>query len=130
LGVSRSGGHLAIGCLLAIFAPRLPRVNPYWAFAMALAAMSVQFFTADTAARTLLLLIVLKPVFYVSLAGVLLHVVQTPYRVLNWRPVGLGGADQLQPVSVAGAILRGSPYVLGVFGACGRRLRMSFLLPH
>ena len=26
----------------------------------------------------------LKPVFYVSLAGVLLHVVQTPYRVLTW----------------------------------------------
>jgi peptidoglycan/LPS O-acetylase OafA/YrhL len=75
---------LAIGCLLAIFAPRLPRVNPYWASAMAGAAMSVQFFTADTAVRTLLLLIVLKPVFYVSLAGVLLHVVQTLYRVFNW----------------------------------------------
>jgi peptidoglycan/LPS O-acetylase OafA/YrhL len=79
--------NLAIGCLLAIVAPRMPRVRPYWALAMAVAAMSVQFFSADTAARTLLSLIVLKPVFYVSLAGVLLHVVQTPYRMLNWGPV-------------------------------------------
>jgi len=30
---------------------------------------------------------VLKSAFYVSLAGVLLHVIQTPYRVLNWGPV-------------------------------------------
>lgn len=78
---------LAIGCLLAVFAPRLPRIKPYWALAMAVAAMSVQFFPAETTARTLLLLIVLKPIFYVSIAGVLLHVVQTPYRVLNWGPV-------------------------------------------
>ena len=79
--------NLAIGCLLAIVAPRMPRIRPYWALAMAVAAMSVQFFSADSAARTLVSLIVLKPVFYVSLAGVLLHVVQTPYRALNWRPV-------------------------------------------
>lgn len=79
--------NLAIGCLLAVFAPRLPRIKPYWAFAMAVAAMSVQFFPAGTTARTLLLLIVLRPIFYVSIAGVLLHVVQTPYRVLNWGPV-------------------------------------------
>jgi peptidoglycan/LPS O-acetylase OafA/YrhL len=79
--------NLAIGCLLAVFAPRLPRIKPYWALAMAVAAMSVQFFPAETTARTLLLLIVLKPIFYVSVAGVLLHVVQTPYRVLNWGPV-------------------------------------------
>jgi peptidoglycan/LPS O-acetylase OafA/YrhL len=79
--------NLAIGCLLAVFAPRLPRVKPYWALAMAMAAMGVQFFPADTTARTLLLLIVLKPIFYISIAAVLLHVVQTPYRVLNFGPV-------------------------------------------
>jgi peptidoglycan/LPS O-acetylase OafA/YrhL len=79
--------NLAIGCLLAVFAPRLPRIKPYWALAMALAAMGVQFFPAPTVARTLVLLFVLKPIFYVSIAGVLLHVVQTPYRVLNWGPV-------------------------------------------
>jgi peptidoglycan/LPS O-acetylase OafA/YrhL len=54
---------------------------------MAVAAMSVQFFSAESAGRTLLLLIVLKPIFYVSIAGVLLHVVKTPYRVLNCGPV-------------------------------------------
>ena len=79
--------NLAIGCLLAVFAPRLPKVKPYWALAMVVAAMSVQFFSAESAGRTLLLLIVLKPIFYVSIAGVLLHLVQTPYRVLNWGPV-------------------------------------------
>jgi peptidoglycan/LPS O-acetylase OafA/YrhL len=79
--------NLAIGCLLAVFAPRLPRVKPYWAVVMAVAAMGVQFFPAENTARTLLLLFVLKPVFYISIAGVLLHVVQTPYRALNWGPV-------------------------------------------
>lgn len=79
--------NLAIGCLLAIFATRLPRIKPYWALGMAVAAMSVQFFPAATPARTLFLMVALKPVFYVSLAGVLLHVVQTPYRWLNWGPM-------------------------------------------
>jgi peptidoglycan/LPS O-acetylase OafA/YrhL len=79
--------NLAIGCLLAVFAPRLPRVKPYWAMVMAVAAMGVQFFPAENTARTLLLLFVLKPIFYISIAGVLLHVVQTPYRALNWAPV-------------------------------------------
>lgn len=79
--------NLAIGCLLAVFAPRLPRVKPYWAVVMAVAAMGVQFFPAENTARTLLLLFVLKPIFYISIAGVLLHVVQTPYRSLNWGPV-------------------------------------------
>jgi peptidoglycan/LPS O-acetylase OafA/YrhL len=79
--------NLAIGCLLAVFAPRLPRVKPYWAVVMAVSAMGVQFFPAENTARTLLLLFVLKPIFYISIAGVLLHVVQTPYRALNWGPV-------------------------------------------
>ncbi len=79
--------NLAIGCLLAIFASRLPRVKPYWALAMAVAAMAVQFFPATNTPRTLLLIMVLKPIFYISLAGVLLHVVQTPYRILNWGPI-------------------------------------------
>jgi peptidoglycan/LPS O-acetylase OafA/YrhL len=79
--------NLAIGCLLAVFAPRLPKVKPFWALAMIVAAMSMPFFPAENAARTLVLLIVLKPIFYVSIAGVLLHVVQTPYRLLNWGPV-------------------------------------------
>jgi peptidoglycan/LPS O-acetylase OafA/YrhL len=79
--------NLAIGCLLAMFAPRLPRIKPYWALAMAVAAMGAQFFPATTPLRTLFLIIALKPIFYVSLAGVLLHVVQTPYRILNWAPV-------------------------------------------
>jgi hypothetical protein len=115
--------NLAIGCLLAIFAPRLSRVNPCLASAMAGAAMSVQFFMADTAARTLLVLIVLKPVFYVSLAGVLLHVVQRPYRVLNWSPV-----VWLGQISYSLYLWRRSPHALRLFGPCDRCLRLSFLL--
>jgi peptidoglycan/LPS O-acetylase OafA/YrhL len=78
---------LAIGCLLALFAPRLPNIKPYWALTMAMAAIVVELFSANSVARTMFMLIVLKPIFYVSIAGVVLHVVQTPYRVLNWGPV-------------------------------------------
>jgi peptidoglycan/LPS O-acetylase OafA/YrhL len=37
--------------------------------------------------RTLILLFALWPVLYAAIAGVLLHVVQTPYRILNVGPV-------------------------------------------
>jgi peptidoglycan/LPS O-acetylase OafA/YrhL len=79
--------QLAIGCLLAIFAPRLPRIKGYWALLMTLAMIFVPWFPATSAARTLFMLFFLKPLVNVSIAGVVLHVIQVPYRALNWAPV-------------------------------------------
>jgi peptidoglycan/LPS O-acetylase OafA/YrhL len=45
------------------------------------------WFPAITPARTLFRLFLLQPLLNVSIAGVVLHVIQVPYRVLNWAPV-------------------------------------------
>jgi len=45
------------------------------------------WFPATSPARTLFMLFVLKPVVHISAAGLVLHVIQTPYRILNWGPV-------------------------------------------
>ena len=77
------GDNLAIGCLLAIFAIRIPKPSPYLAVAMSSVLVLVPLFEATTAKRTLLMLFVLHPVLLASIAGVVLHVVQVPYRFLN-----------------------------------------------
>jgi peptidoglycan/LPS O-acetylase OafA/YrhL len=79
--------QLAIGCLLAIFAPRLPRISGYLAVVMLLIAIFVPWFPATSPARTLFMLFGLRPLLHVSLAGLVLHVIQVPYRALNWSPV-------------------------------------------
>lgn len=79
--------NLAIGCLLAIFASRIPRIRPCLGWFMLLPVALVPMCLAVTRSRTLLLLFVLWPLMHVSIAGVLLHVVQTPYRFLNFAPV-------------------------------------------
>lgn len=79
--------NLAVGCLLAIFAARMPRIGPWVALAMVVAIVLIPQFPAHTPARTLFMLFVLWPVMNVCIAGVLLHVVQHPYRMLNLAPV-------------------------------------------
>jgi peptidoglycan/LPS O-acetylase OafA/YrhL len=79
---------LAVGCLLAIYAPRLPRIKRRWALLMILPVALVPVYVADVHFRTTpLLLLILWPVLHVSIAGLLLHAVQTPYWILNIRPV-------------------------------------------
>lgn len=79
--------QLAIGCLLAIFHLRMPRIKKSWAAAMlALAALSI-WFPANTPYRTLFALFCIKPVVDVCIAGLILHVIQVPYWALNCRPV-------------------------------------------
>jgi len=77
---------LAIGCLLAIFAPRLPRIPGYIAILMTAIVFLVPFFPGNTPTRTLFELFVLQPLLQVSIAGLILHVIQAPYRFLNWGP--------------------------------------------
>jgi len=79
--------NLAIGCLLAIFASSIPRIRPWAGLCMLLPIVLVPLFLAVTRSRTFLLLFLLWPLLHVSIAGVLLHVVQTPYRWLNFAPL-------------------------------------------
>ncbi len=79
--------HLAVGCLLAILAPRLPRIRRSIALLMLGALILIPFFDANTRVRTLFSLFALSPLLDVAAAGLVLHVIQFPYRALNWRPV-------------------------------------------
>ena len=79
---------LAVGCLLAIFAPRLPRIKAPWALAMSLPVVLVPVYLGHMHFHmTWILLLVLWPMMNVSIAGLLLHAVQRPYGILNARPV-------------------------------------------
>jgi len=79
---------LAIGCLLAILAERLPRVKAAWALLMIFPVALVPVYVGMMRFHvTPLLLFALWPVMHVSIAGLLLHVVQKPYWILNVRPV-------------------------------------------
>ena len=86
-GFPGAAGSLAAGCLLAMLAPRLPKINPYLALVMMLAVAFLPLFPLDTKGRTLFVIFILDPILHLSIAGVLLHVVQVPYRILNIRPV-------------------------------------------
>jgi peptidoglycan/LPS O-acetylase OafA/YrhL len=83
---------LAMGCLLAIFAARLPnlreKVKAGWALAMIVPVVLVPMYWGSMRFHiTAVLLLVLWPVMHVSIAGLLLHVVERPYWILNVRPV-------------------------------------------
>lgn len=79
--------QLAIGCLLAIFMPRLPKISGYTALAMVFLVILIPGFPASSSARTLFMLFVLRPILHVSIAGCVMHVIQVPYRALNWGPI-------------------------------------------
>jgi peptidoglycan/LPS O-acetylase OafA/YrhL len=79
--------QLAIGCLLAIFAPRLPKVKGYVALLMLVTIVFIPWFPAVTAKRTLFELFALFPLQHIAIAGIVLHVIQVPYRALNYAPI-------------------------------------------
>lgn len=79
--------QLATGCLLAIVAPRIPRIPGYVALAMLAAFVCIPWYPAISSARTLFMLFVLRPILHVAMAGIVLHVIQVPYKALNWPPV-------------------------------------------
>jgi len=79
--------QLAIGCLLAIFASRIPKIRGSFALIMFLATIFIPWFPATSPWRSLFMLFVLHPLLNVSLAGLVLHTIQVPYRALNWSPV-------------------------------------------
>jgi peptidoglycan/LPS O-acetylase OafA/YrhL len=78
---------LAAGCLLAILTPRIPKIKPGLGFLMLFPIVLVPMYAPVTRLHTLVLSFFLWPLMLLSIAGVLLHVVQAPYRLLNLRPV-------------------------------------------
>jgi peptidoglycan/LPS O-acetylase OafA/YrhL len=79
--------NLAIGCLLAIFGSRIPQIRLWAALPMLLAVLLIPSYPANTPTRTLFMLFVLWPILHCSIAGLVLHVIQSPYRILNLAPV-------------------------------------------
>ena len=68
---------LAIGCLLAVFARRLPNIKPAWAAAMLLPVVLVPVDAGRAHFHiTPALLFVYWPLMHLSIAGILLHVVR------------------------------------------------------
>ena len=79
---------LAIGCLLAIYQPRMPAIRGAWVVAMIAPVVLVPIYLGSLRFHvTPLLLFALWPVMHLSIAGLLLHVVQRAYWILNVRPV-------------------------------------------
>ena len=79
---------LAIGCLLAIFEARMPRIKATSALAMCVPVALVPIYLGSLRFHaTPVLLFVLWPAMHFSIAGLLLHVMQRPYWILNVRPV-------------------------------------------
>jgi peptidoglycan/LPS O-acetylase OafA/YrhL len=83
---------LAVGCLLAIFAKRLPfrlaAAHRGFAWALLVPVALVPVYVGLLRFHTTpLLLFVLWPLMHASIAGLLLHVVQRPYWILNAPPV-------------------------------------------
>src|SRR5690348_1177226 len=79
---------LAIGCVLAICAARLPKIRAVWAAGMVVPLVLVPVYVGELHFHiTPMLLLVLWPVMHLSIAGLLLHVVQRPYWILNVSPV-------------------------------------------
>lgn len=79
--------ELAIGCLLAIFQKRMPYIAKPWAAVMLAVAVLSIWFPANTPYRTLFALFSIKPLVDVCIAGVILHVIQVPYQILNCQPI-------------------------------------------
>jgi peptidoglycan/LPS O-acetylase OafA/YrhL len=78
---------LAVGCLLAIFAPRIPKIRLAAALLMLIPIVLVPWYLGVTRLHTLVLLFLFWPIMNASIAGFLLHVVQSPWAILNIRPV-------------------------------------------
>jgi peptidoglycan/LPS O-acetylase OafA/YrhL len=81
------GDNLATGCLLAMFATRMPQIR-WQAAVLTVAALAlIPLYDANTPLRTAFSLFILSPLLHFSIAGILVHVVQHPYRLLNLAPI-------------------------------------------
>ena len=79
--------NLAIGCLIAVLEPRIPKIPLRAALPMAFAVLLIPLYSAHSVPRTIISVMIFHPLFLISIGGVLLHVVRRPYRFLNWGPI-------------------------------------------
>lgn len=79
--------NLAIGCLLGIFFEKIPAIRPRYFWIMVTAVTLIPCFTADNRWHTLAALFLFWPLLYLSIAGITLHVIREPPRILNAGPV-------------------------------------------
>jgi peptidoglycan/LPS O-acetylase OafA/YrhL len=116
--------NLAIGCLLAVIGNRIPKIGRAAAFLMTAAIIIIPFIPANTAGRIMLMLFVLRPLYYASIAGVLLHVVSRPYWVLNCAPVAWLGRISYslylwqQPFCADPGLQHGYFVIFAILAAC------------
>jgi peptidoglycan/LPS O-acetylase OafA/YrhL len=105
---------LAIGCLLAFYSKRMPKIQTASAAGMIFPVLFVPLYMGVLRFHTTaLLLFVLWPLMHFSIAGLLLHVVQRPYWILNVRPLtwlgqlsyGLYGSSCLRLGTSAAVVL-------------------------
>jgi len=78
---------MAIGCLIAVFSSRLPIISKPLGFLLVMMILFLAPFEGVSRVRTLFILFLSLPLLYVAIAGLVLHVMQTPYRLLNLAPV-------------------------------------------
>jgi peptidoglycan/LPS O-acetylase OafA/YrhL len=79
---------LAVGCLLAIIEKKIPKINPTWVALLLLPVVFVPIYVGILRFHlTAVLLFVFWPLMHLSIAGLLMHVTQRPYRFLNAQPV-------------------------------------------
>ena len=121
--------NLAVGCLVAVFAARWPRISKPVFAALVLAVIVIPLYPANTPLRTLLLLFVLYPIVTGAIGGILIHVVQNPYRILNLAPVvWLGQISYSLYLWQQPFLNPDSPMRYGVFGALGMACLSYYLV--
>lgn len=86
-GLTSVADGLAAGCLVGVFAGSWPRIPKLLCAACLVLVIAIPNFDATTSARTLFVLFVLNPVLDAAIAAILIHVIQNPYRVLNFAPL-------------------------------------------
>jgi peptidoglycan/LPS O-acetylase OafA/YrhL len=116
------GDQLAIGCLLAVFEARLPKIGRRAAWSMLLVILVYAFYPTWGPEHRLMAH-VLRPLADVSIAGIVLHVIQVPYRTLNSAPVVWLGRISYslylwQQVFTTPSILRRGSFVILLAPVC------------
>src|SRR5208282_3888151 len=121
--------NLAVGCLAAVFIARWPRISRPVFAALVAAVILIPLYVADTPGRTLFLLFVLNPLHSAAVGGILIHVVQNPYRILNIAPVVWVGQISYSLYLWQQPFLNpDSPLRYGIFGALGMACLSYYLV--
>jgi hypothetical protein len=113
--------------LLAIFGSRIPQIRLWAAIPMVLAVLLIPSYPANTPIRTLFMLFVLWPILHCSIAGLVLHVIQSPYRILNLAP-SCGWGESATACTCGRSLFFQSHSAASVQTSSWHRAGLSFLL--